>query len=239
MEIRRFFVTHDDIDGDVVTLTGDEFCHMTKVLRYKAGFKAVILANDGKERLCTVKAIYKDRATLLVDEERTVDKKGASVTLFAGILKNNKLDFAIQKAVELGVDRIAPFVSANCAENKFSLERARKIALEAAKQCGSAYLSRIDDVVSFDDMLSTFGDYDNVIFAYEGERDGKLSQYLYGKNIALVVGPEGGFTREEVDSAAARGAHIVTLGRRILRAETASIVLSALLLDGIGELSYD
>ncbi len=240
MEIRRFFVTNSDISGNLVTLCGDEFLHMTKVLRYKVGYKAVILANDGVERLCTVSEISKDHATLTIDEEKVVDGKKSKLTLCAGLLKNNKLDFVVQKGVELGVDEIIPFTSANTAENKFNRERAEKIALESAKQCGSVYLSKIGELKTFDEVVKSFSDFDEVIFAYEYEKNVRLRDIgLHAGNILLVVGAEGGFTPEEVEKATANGAKIITLGKRILRAETASIVLSALTLDNLGELDYD
>lgn len=240
MEIRRFFVTNSDISGNLVTLCGDEFLHMTKVLRYKVGYKAVILANDGVERLCTVSEISKDYATLTIDEKKVVDGKKSKLTLCAGLLKNNKLDFVVQKGVELGVDEIIPFTSANTAENKFNRERAEKIALESAKQCGSVYLSKIGELKTFDEVVKSFSNFDEVVFAYEYEKNVKLRDLgLHSGNILLVVGAEGGFTPEEVEKATANGAKIITLGKRILRAETASIVLSALTLDNLGELDYD
>lgn len=240
MEIRRFFTTPEYINDDVVTIAGDEFLHMTKVLRYKVGYKAIVCANDGKERLCTITDINNGRATLKVDEVKTIDEKHVRVTLFAGLLKNNKLDFAIQKAVELGVDEIVPFISQNSAEDKFSTDRANRIALEGAKQCGSVYLTEVGELVEFDDVLNRIKDFDVTLFAYEDEKHNRIKDCeISGKNIALIVGCEGGFTAEEVEKAKERGANIVTLGRRILRAETASIVASALLLDKLGELDYD
>lgn len=240
MEIRRFFVDNSDICNNVVTLTGDEFSHMVKVLRYKVGFKAVVCANDGIERLCTVNEIGKDFATLVIEQENVQDVKNAHVTLFAGLLKNNKLDFVVQKSVELGVDEIIPFASHNCAETKFSKDRAEKIALEAAKQCGSAYLSKVGPLENFDEVLARFKEFDTVLFAYENEKKNRIKDCRFeGKKVALVVGPEGGFTPDETEKAKECGATIVTLGRRILRAETASIVSCALLLDHLGELDYE
>lgn len=239
MEIRRFFVKPYEINKDVVTLSGDEFLHMTKVLRYKVGFRAVILANDGVERLCTVTEIGKDSAVLRVDEVNAADKKNVRLTLYAGNLKNNKLDLVIQKAVELGVDRVVPFTSANCSEGKFSKERGERIALEAAKQCGSVYLSEVGDLTNFDSVLDELDGYDMAAIAYENERQNAICRSVNGKNIALIVGPEGGFTAEEIAKATARGAVPVTLGRRVLRAETASIVACALALNALGELDYD
>ncbi len=240
MEIRRFFVNPSDIDNGVILISGDEFLHMTKVLRYKAGYKAIVCANDGIERLCTIERVERDFAILNIDEERVQDSKNCHVTLYAGLLKNNKLDFAIQKAVELGVDRIVPFISKNTAETKFALDRARKIALESAKQCGSAYLTVVDDVKTFDDVLCDFSNFDNVLFAYEGEKKHRIKDdNLYIKSIANIVGSDGGFTQEETQMAKDKGAEIVTLGKRILRAETASIVSATLLLDALGELDYE
>ena len=240
MEIRRFFVEQKDIVDGKITLTGDEFYHMTKVLRYKVGYKAVILANDGIERRSTVTEIGKDSATLTVDEEIVADRKNATVTLYAGLLKNNKLDFVVQKGVELGVDRIVPFISQNSAETKFNVDRANKIALESAKHCGSVYLSKVGELVDFDDVLESFKDFDKVIFAYENEKVNRIADAVKGaKNLAIVVGPEGGFTPEETAKAIENGGAVVTLGRRILRAETASIVSATLALEGLGELDYD
>ena len=240
MEIRRFFVDRKDIVDGKVTLTGDEFYHMTKVLRYKVGYKAVILANDGIERHSTVEEIAKDYAILTIDEEVVADRKNATVTLYAGLLKNNKLDFVVQKGVELGVDKIVPFVSQNSAETKFNTERANKIALESAKQCGSVYLSKVEDLTDYDTMLGDFASFDKVIFAYEDEKQTRIADAVEGgKNVAIIVGPEGGFTPLEVQKAKENGAEIVTLGRRILRAETASIVSLTLALDALHELDYE
>ena len=240
MEIRRFFVSQNDIYGDVVTICGDEFLHLTKVLRYKVGYKAIVCANDGIERACTIFEIGRDCARLRIDESRVADTKNVHITLYAGLLKNNKLDFAIQKAVELGVDRVIPFTSLNCAETKFSRERANKIALEAAKQCGSAYLSEVGELISLDDVIDDIKNYDGVLFAYEYEKTHRIADSLpSGKRIALIVGPEGGFQPDEAAHIIDAGAKAVTLGKRILRAETASIIFSALVLDGLGELSYE
>lgn len=237
MRIQRFFVSKNDIDGNSVTLMGDEFLHMKTVLRYKVGYKAIICANDGTERHSTVTDILGDRALLHVDECVTVDRKAHELTLYAGLLKNNKLDLVIQKAVELGVDRIIPFLSENCAESKFSRERAQRIALEAAKQCGSAYLSDVGELISLSEVMGELSQYDEALFAYECERQTTLTSHAQsGSRIALIVGPEGGFTPEEAQNIVAAGAGSVTLGRRILRAETASIVGCALLLKSLGEL---
>lgn len=240
MEIRRFFVQPQDICNNTVTLWGDEFAHLSKVLRYKVGYKAVVCANDGVEHYCTVTDIGKDSATLRIDESRVADRKNVSVTLYAGLLKNNKLDFVIQKAVELGIDRVVPFVSQNSAETKFVLDRANKIAKEAAKQCGSAYLTVIEPLCELKDVAEELKNYDTSVMAYEFETKTRIKDVGFsGKNIALIVGCEGGFQKHEAEMMREKGANIVTLGRRILRAETAGIVVSALTLDALGELDHE
>lgn len=240
MEIRRFFVNQSDISAGKITLTGDEFLHMSKVLRYKVGYKAIVCADDGVEHLCSIESINKDFAILSIEESHIQDTKKCKVTLYAGLLKNNKLDFAIQKAVELGIDEIVPFVSRNTVENKISIERANKICLESAKQCGSAYLTKVLPLKTFDEVIKDFDKFDNVLFAYEDEKKHRIKDAnLNVKNIAIVVGSEGGFTQEECKLAHDNGAEIVTLGKRILRAETASIVSCTLLLDSLGELDYE
>ena len=232
MEERRFFVPPSCISADEVTVSGDEFLHMTRVLRMKPGFKAVVCADDGKERACTIREITRDYAVLNVDSVREVDRKMVALTLFSGNLKNKKLDFVVQKAVELGVDEVVPFVSAYTAESRYDTA--------AAKQCGSVWLSKVGSVVPFDEVVARFGEFDTVLFAYENERKQPVSKDIVkGNRIALVVGSEGGFKPEEAEQAAAAGARIVTLGRRILRAETAGIVGAALTLFAAGELDYD
>ena len=237
MELRRFFVSQEDISGDTVTVRGEEFAHMTRVLRMKPGYKVLVCANDGCERLCVIRSISGDEALLDTQEVRCTDDKKISLTLFAGLLKNSKLDLVVQKSVELGVDVIVPFVSERTAEKKFSAERAARIALEAAKQFGSSRLSRVEDVVTFAEMTDRLKEFDTVLFAYEEERGLSLPKAdIRGKNIALIVGSEGGFAPGEAAAAQAAGAVSVTLGRRILRAETASIVGCALVLNALGEL---
>lgn len=254
MEIRRFY--SDDMDwlDETFTLWGDEFLHMTKVLRYKVGYKAIVFSNTGQEFLCRVDEIRKDCVILAIEKMRYIETKKIHMTLYAGLLKNNKLDLVVQKAVELGVDRIIPFTSANCAETQFSVDRARKIALEAAKQCGAVYLSKVTEPKTFDGVLNDVSErhielsamtkscymYDDIFFAYENEEKNRFSSYgKHGNQVALIIGPEGGFTPEEAEKMKTAGAKAVTLGKRILRAETASIVGSALLLDAFGEFDFD
>ena len=214
---------------------------MTRVLRMKEGYKAVILTGDGCERLSTVVRVTRGEVLLREESVTRADRRSVSLTLFAGNLKNGNLDLVVRKAVELGVDRIVPFVSARTDEKKFNRERAERIALEAAKQCGALFLSEVEEQISFKEVLDRVKNYDKTWFCYENETRSPLAKIAReeGRSFALIVGSEGGFTDDEAAAAVAAGAKSVTLGRRILRAETADIVASAFALGALGELDHD
>lgn len=242
MEPRRFFVRPEAVSADgLITVSGTEAEHMTRVLRMKEGYKAVILTGDGCERLSTVVRVTRGEVLLREESVTRADRRSVSLTLFAGNLKNGNLDLVVRKAVELGVDRIVPFVSARTDEKKFNRERAERIALEAAKQCGALFLSEVEEQISFKEVLDRVKNYDKTWFCYENETRSLLAKIAreQGRSFALIVGSEGGFTDEEAAAAVAAGAKSVTLGRRILRAETADIVASAFALGALGELDHD
>lgn len=242
MEPRRFFVRPEAVSADgLITVSGTEAEHMIRVLRMKEGYKAVILTGDGCERLSTVVRVTRGEVLLREESVTRADRRSVSLTLFAGNLKNGNLDLVVRKAVELGVDRIVPFVSARTDEKKFNRERAERIALEAAKQCGALFLSEVEEQISFKEVLDRVKNYDKAWFCYENETRSPLAKIAReeGRSFALIVGSEGGFTDEEAAAAVAAGAKSVTLGRRILRAETADIVASAFALGALGELDHD
>lgn len=239
---RRFFVRPEAVSADgLITVSGTEAEHMTRVLRMKEGYKAVILTGDGCERLSTVVRVTRGEVLLREESVTRADRRSVSLTLFAGNLKNGNLDLVVRKAVELGVDRIVPFVSARTDEKKFNRERAERIALEAAKQCGALFLSEVEEQISFKEVLDRVKNYDKTWFCYENETRSPLAKIAreQGRSFALIVGSEGGFTDEEAAAAVAAGAKSVTLGRRILSAETADIVASAFALGALGELDHD
>ncbi len=244
MEIRRFFISPKDKKGDIITLRGDEFWHLKTVLRLKVGFVVEILDNNGNVYLSKIEKIEKDCAILSVESEKFCAKENFDIHLFSGILKNNKLDFVIQKCVELGANRITPFLSDNTSETKFNQDRAEKIAYEASKQCKSTYLAEIDDLVSIAHIADTLSDYDVVVLANEYENKTKMAdidiQNLCNMcqsraKIAIIVGSEGGFSISEIEKLTkCNNVHSISLGKRILRAETANIVTLTLLLNALG-----
>lgn len=225
MELRRFYVTPEYIDGDAVTVVGDEYRHMTGVLRFKVGYKAIVCDNSGYDYYCTVTAIDKVKATLRIDDRVPNDAElPFDLTLCCGLIKPEKLEIEVQKAVEIGANVIRPFVSRNTSERSVRKERLERIVLEACKQCGRAKLPTVRDAVPFEALFDT----DKPVYmAYEKEDKCLLRDALAGKtpeDMAVIIGSEGGFTDEEADFARQKGAVTFSLGKRIMRAETAAIV---------------
>ncbi|MDE6189226.1 MAG: 16S rRNA (uracil(1498)-N(3))-methyltransferase [Clostridia bacterium] len=241
MEIKRFFANAEDYDGSQIAISGEEFTHMTKVLRHKVGYKIIVNLNDGKDYYCSIERIGKDVAFAKVNEIVENDSKPkVSVTLFQALPKGDRLDLAVQKCVELGVDRVAPFLSRYTNESKFNRSRLERIALEACKQCGRSNKVEICELADFSEIADKLKDFDVVIMPYERAKVGKMGEVKglkEAKNIALIIGSEGGFCDEEVKAVKALGGQVVSLGKRILRCETASIVALSLIMYELGELS--
>ena len=225
MEIRRFLTSSDKIKNDVAEISGDEFTYAVKVLRQKTGFTVIVNSGDGYDRIGEISEIAKDKLTVKIREtvknEATPDKK---ITLYQGSCKQGKNEFIVQKAVELGISRIVFFKSDFVTEKEVNVERLRKIATEALKQCG-----RADSVeVEFTDYFNAVDNCENAVMFYEGECENTLSDI--GNDVsALFVGSEGGFSEREVGYARERGLKTITLGKRILRAETASVVATSMI----------
>ena len=225
MEIRRFLTSSDKIKNDVAEISGDEFTYAVKVLRQKTGFTVIVNTGDGYDRIGEISEITKDKLTVKIREtvknEATPDKK---ITLYQGSCKQGKNEFIVQKAVELGISRIVFFKSDFVTEKEVNVERLRKIATEALKQCG-----RADSVeVEFTDYFSAVDNCENAVMFYEGECENPLSD-IGNAVSALFVGSEGGFSEREVGYARERGLKTITLGKRILRAETASVVATSMI----------
>lgn len=235
-ELKRFFV--DNI-GETAELCGEEFEHAKNVLRISVGAEVVLLDNSGKEYTAVVSAVEKRKMLLsVVREEVGTREAKTDICLLFGYLKNaDKNEFVVQKAVELGVKEIgvfsSEFSSAYINENK--LERLNRVAKEAAKQCLRSRAPIVKYYPDFAAALQAADGYANRIFACEfAEKSGIELGKLSGST-ALVVGSEGGFSRAEADEATKRGFQTVTLGKRILRAETAAVALTAVTAYALGE----
>ena len=242
MDIKRFYVSSEDINNNICKITGNEFYHLTKVLRHKVGFIIIVCNNiDGKDYYAKLTEINKDYALAeIYDAIDNECKTNVDITLYQALPKGDKIDLITQKAVELGISNIKIFNSKYVSESKFNIDRLDRINLEACKQCGRSRVANINGVLDFSSMLLELDHYDKVLVCYENEKVNNFKTALEnfkGKSLALIIGSEGGFDIEEIEKIREHAGISVTLGSRILRAETASIVGVALAMYELGELN--
>ena len=171
--------------------------------------------------------------------EKISDKEPKTqVRLLIGALKGDKTELVVQKATELGASSVGVFSSRYCAAymNENKLARLQKVAVEAAKQCGRASVPQVEYFSDLAKALASCAGYENKLFACEFAQKSEADLAAIAGSTALIVGSEGGFTREEAEEARAAGFALLTLGRRILRAETAAVALTAVAMFALGEL---
>lgn len=237
---KRFFVENINYPASSeAVLDGEEFIHAKTVQRVEEGTEIILLDGSGKEYSAIVAKVEKRsllaHITGAADGEREPKEQ---IYLLCGALKGDKTELIVQKATELGVNKIGVFSSEYCAAfmNDNKLERLNKVAREAAKQC---MRSRAPEVVyfgNFDKALSSAAEYENKIFACEFADKSDIDVMEISGSTAIVVGSEGGFSDEEFALSKSYGFSGITLGKRILRAETAAISLVSLVAFGLGEL---
>ncbi len=235
--LKRFFVNEIQ---PTCTLCGEEFEHAKNVLRLSSGDEVILLDNSGKEYTAVIAQVEKKSMTLNVVREELGEREAKTdVCLLFGYLKNaDKNEFIVQKAVELGVKEIVVFSSAYSSAymNANKLERLNKVAKEAAKQCLRATAPKVTYFDRFEEALGFAKDYENKLFACEFATESKRDVGNLSGSTAIVIGSEGGFSREEEELANTLGYASVTLGKRILRAETAAVALTSVVMFSLGEL---
>ena len=234
--LKRFFV--DKIEP-CVCLEGEEFEHAKNVLRIGVGAEIILLDNSGKEFTCVVAQVEKKRMLVNIVREEVGEREAKTpVTLLFGYLKNaDKNEFIVQKAVELGVQEIGVFTSqfSSAYINANKLERLNKVAKEAAKQCLRATAPSIRYYDNLSDALMSAEGAKHKLFACEFATESELSLSALQGETAIVIGSEGGFSKEEAEDARIKGYQWVSLGKRILRAETAAVALTSVVMYALGE----
>lgn len=234
--LKRFFV--EKIEEEIC-LNGEEFEHAKNVLRLGVGDEVILLDNSGKEYTAVVAQVEKKQMLLNVVREEIGEREAlADVCLLFGYLKNaDKNEFIVQKAVELGVNKIGVFSSefSSAYMNANKLERLNKVAKEAAKQCLRAYAPQVVYFDTLEKALEFGGASENKIFACEFANSSQTDIAKLTGATTVVVGSEGGFSEKEEQTANALGYKSVTLGKRILRAETAAVALTAVVAFALGE----
>jgi len=228
----RFFVSSDDMIMAQILLTGENAAH-AKVLRLKQGEQVLVCDGKGQECLCTVKSLQNGEVVLTVESRQaSVSEANVKVSIYMAFPKADKLEHVIQKATELGAYEIITFPSARCVSKpdeksiKKKLERWQKIAASAAEQSGRGIIPEVVVLPSFHHALKRAAEADLPVMFYENEHATTLRMALESgqyHTISLLSGPEGGLETKEVEMAKEAGLRICTLGRRILRCETAPL----------------
>ncbi len=236
MDIKRFFAHRDDVSDEYIYLRGQELFHTKKVLRQKVGYLVIVCCGDGYDYHGIIESMTDDYITVKVtDKVANTNETKVPITLYQCVAKES--DFIVQKAVELGVTEYVPVVS-QYVNASFNFPKAQTIAIQASKQCERACIMNVREPITLKEALRECDRYDRCIFPYENAQDGRIADSLSGEctSLAILIGPEGGFADAEAEEAVTAGYKQVTLGNRILRAETASIVAIGLALDALGEM---
>ena len=236
----RFFIRRSQIDNDTVLLCGDDAHHIARSLRMAVGDRITVCDMQGNEYDCAIAEFDDDKEVRAKIEgvKAPENEPPVRIRLFQALPKGDKLDTVIQKAVECGASEIIPFESERCvvrmkpeAEQR-KTERRKRIAEEAAKQCGRSLLPEVRETVDFSRMLDMIKNDGLCLFCYEGDGTEPLGKVLLreskklvgeeGNSISVIIGSEGGFSLSEAGRIKEAGAIAVGLGKRILRTETAS-----------------
>lgn len=229
----RFFISSENVTESQITISGNDAFHIARSLRMAVGDEVTVCDEKGTEYLTRLTRIRDDECICeIISNKQGMTESPVDITLYMAYPKGDKLETVVQKAVELGASRIVPFESSRCikrpSEDKADKinERLSRIAEEAAKQCGRSKLPQVSKTMRFSQLTGEIKEYDLTLFCYEGEGAVSLKKILasYGRSdgkIAVIIGSEGGFSKEEAASIISAGAECVNLGPRILRCETA------------------
>ena len=237
----RFFVEPADMQPDFLVLTGENAQH-AKVLRLKNGEQVLVCDGQGKECICTVSDVSPGQIGLVVNKRQESETEArVRVSVYLAFPKADKLEHVIQKATELGAYEIVAFPSSRCVSKpdekslKKKLERWQKIAASAAEQSGRGRIPEVLVLPSYKAALERAAKADKALLFYENEQATTLRMALESgghETVSLLTGPEGGLEEKEVAQAVEAGLQVCTLGKRILRCETAPLcALSAVMYD--------
>ena len=242
--MRRFFSTHHD-GPERLTLSAEDVKHITAVLRLRAGDEILICDGRSTDYLCRISEASKSNVSFdVIGSSPNPAEPGIHVTIYQGLPKSDKMDLIVQKCVELGVFAMVPVeCERSVAKIKYSstkkTARWQSIAEAAAKQSGRGIIPTVGPVISLDEALLQMASYDTALMPYELERTTSLQRALKAcrdvSSLALFIGPEGGISHKEAERAKAAGIVPVSLGRRILRCETAGFTALILSLALIGD----
>lgn len=238
----HFFVTPEQVKGEQIEILGLDVNHIKNVLRMKNGEKLQVSDGNNRLYLCEISEMYTEKICVSIQEELPCDKELPSrIYLFQGLPKGDKMELIIQKAVELGAYEIIPVETKRAVvkldEKKATkkVERWNSISEGGAKQSGRNIIPRVTGVMTYREALEYANALDVVLFPYEladgmEETRNIVEAINPGQSVGIFIGPEGGFETQEVEQAVANGAKVITLGKRILRTETAGLTTLSILM---------
>lgn len=238
--MKRFYC--GNLRGDRAVIRGADVAHIKKVLRFSCGDPLIVLDGKGREAEGKIAEIHPDHIVVaLTSEIEKVPECSVSVAIYQSMIKNDHLDYVVQKCTEAGAKDFIFFTSSRCVrrpkEDRVEklLARESRIALESSKQCRRAYIPNVEGILSFEEVVRRVQSMPGLfLFANESEKAVTIKAVLRSLpkdpgNIAVIIGPEGGFSTDEAREVADAGAFSCSLGKNIYRAETAGIVACAMI----------
>lgn len=243
--MHKFFTSKELIGGNIGKIIGDDVKHIVKVLRLSSGEEVILNNCEGTEYLAKIESVNKQEVILSIIE--TIEGSNESdikITLYQGLPKSQKMDLIVQKGTELGIYEFKPVITSRVdvkLKGEFKkLDRLNRISLEAAKQSKRSIVPKVLEPMNFNDVLEEMDSLDLMLVPYENAEDFGIKTLINNlkkeninlneiKTVGILVGPEGGFEEDEIIKLKDKGAHIITLGKRILRTETAGFVAASLI----------
>lgn len=242
--MKRYFVDKNKFDINNICLEGSEHNHIKNVMRTSVGDEVVVVCGDGFDYKCVVKSFDKNKTHLsLIEKVENPNEPKHNLTVFQAMTKSDNMNLIVQKLTELGVTTLVPFENAfvTAKDKAGKVDKLQAVSNQSIKQCRRGRAIIVENTLSFKQMLARLSEFDIVFFANEQENEFCLSgaDFPY-ENIAIIIGSEGGFSEQEiVQLTAIKNVKSISMGRRILRSETASIALASVIMFLQGEWAYD
>ena len=248
--MQHFFVSPEQVREEKIYVEGSDVNHMKNVLRMKTGEELTIGDGDGWLYLCVVESYEEDMAVLkILEKKKDESELPSKIYLFQGLPKQEKMELIVQKCVELGIYAVVPVSMKRCVvkldvkKGAKKVERWNTIAASAAKQSGRGIVPEVMSVKTYKEALEMAKDLDVVLVPYECaegmDHTKELIQSIKpGQSVGIFIGPEGGFDPDEIALACETGGQVITLGKRILRTETAGLALLSVLMFQLEQVTY-
>jgi len=247
--MHKFFTAKENFSEDKAKILGDDVKHLYKVLRLNEGDNIVLNNCIGEEFLGKINTITKTEVIVDIEEKLEINNESdVKIYLFQGLPKSQKMDLIVQKGTELGILEFIPTITERVdikLKGDFKkLDRLNRIALEAAKQSKRTIIPKVSNPINFNEAIERLKEMDLILVPYENQEGFGIKNLMSNlkeeknniKTIGILVGPEGGFEYSEIEELKENGAQIITLGKRILRTETAGFVCASLINYELGDL---